>query len=140
MSARRLLHHTAKEIIMPYKNSRPIDQNKSQKTPPPPGIEGEGSYSATKDYNQRTEEFLDDHDPEALGREAAEALEGDEGDELRTAEQSAKKGPQSAQNKGAPTKNASAKKPVSEQDKRSIERSEGEGMLGASNDKKSDKH
>src|SRR5688572_19994877 len=54
---------------------------------------GEGNYEATRDYNERTEEFLKDKKPEDIeqkAREAAKALEGAEGDELRAAEKKGK--------------------------------------------------
>lgn len=56
---------------------------------------GEGNYKATRDYNERTEEFLKDKKPEDIerkARDAAKALEGTEGDELRAAEQKGKSG------------------------------------------------
>lgn len=53
---------------------------------------GEGNYKATKDYNDRTEAFLDKNEGkvEWLAEDAAEALDGAEGDELRRAEEEAK--------------------------------------------------
>lgn len=53
---------------------------------------GEGNYKATKDYNDRTEAFLDKNEGkvEELAEDAAEALDGPEGDELRRAEEEAK--------------------------------------------------
>lgn len=53
---------------------------------------GEGNYKATKDYNDRTEAFLDKNEGkvEELAEDAAEALDGAEGDELRRAEEEAK--------------------------------------------------
>jgi hypothetical protein len=54
---------------------------------------GEGNYKATRDYNERTEEFLKDKTPEEIerkARDAAMALEGAEGDELRAAEKKGK--------------------------------------------------
>lgn len=53
---------------------------------------GEGNYKATKDYNDRTEAFLDKNEGkvESLAEDAAEALDGAEGDELRRAEEEAK--------------------------------------------------
>ena len=49
---------------------------------------GEGSYEGTCEYNRRTGKFLDEHgnEVEALARDAAEALDGAEGEELRKAE------------------------------------------------------
>ena len=49
---------------------------------------GEGNYQATRDYNRRTERFLDEHgnEVEDLARQAEQALDGPEGEELRRAE------------------------------------------------------
>lgn len=53
---------------------------------------GEGNYKATKDYNERTERFLDKNGDkvEDLAEDAAKALDGAEGDELRKAEAAGK--------------------------------------------------
>ena len=53
---------------------------------------GEGNYRATRDYNRRTERFLDEHgnEVEDLARQAEQALDGEEGDELRRAEEQGK--------------------------------------------------
>lgn len=50
---------------------------------------GEGSYEGTRDYNRRTEKFLDEHGNKVdeLARDAAEALDGAEAEELRDAEE-----------------------------------------------------
>ena len=48
--------------------------------------EGEGSRTAAKDYNERTEQFMKNDDVEARAREAAAALDSEEGEELRKAE------------------------------------------------------
>jgi len=116
----------------------------------PPALEGEGSYSGTRDYNQRTEEFLANNDPEALGKDAAEALEGDEGDELRAAEKTAKngeegmqanarskqKGDQSKGKQGGDNGQREAERKKTENDKRAMDRAAGEGMIPKSGDKK----
>ena len=49
---------------------------------------GKDSYEGTREYNRRTGKFLDEHgnEVEALARDAAEALDGVEGEELRKAE------------------------------------------------------
>ncbi|MGE3141993.1 MAG: hypothetical protein AB7L65_01620 [Hyphomonadaceae bacterium] len=52
-------------------------------------IEGEGSYTGTKDYNKRTKEFLDREGAdgvEHLAEDAADALDSTEGEALRKAE------------------------------------------------------
>ena len=48
----------------------------------------EGSYAGTRENNRRTGNFLDEHgnELEALACDAAEALDGAEGEELRKAE------------------------------------------------------
>jgi len=53
---------------------------------------GEGNYRATRDYGKRTERFLDAHgnEVEDLARQAEQALDGEEGDELRRAEERGK--------------------------------------------------
>jgi hypothetical protein len=50
--------------------------------------QGEGSYEGTREYDERTKDFLDrkGKDVPKLARDAAEALDGKEGDELRAAE------------------------------------------------------
>ena len=49
--------------------------------------EGEGNRAAAQEYNQRTEEFTRETDVDKLAREAAQALDGAEGQALRAAEQ-----------------------------------------------------
>lgn len=53
---------------------------------------GEGSYEGTRDYNKRTETFLDQKGEkvEDLARDAARALDSDEGVELEQAEEQGK--------------------------------------------------
>jgi hypothetical protein len=53
---------------------------------------GEGNYKASRDYKERTEKFLDANKGkvESLAEEAAAALDGSEGDELRRAEDEGK--------------------------------------------------
>ncbi|WP_295631421.1 hypothetical protein [Novosphingobium sp.] len=53
---------------------------------------GEGSYEGTREYDERTKEFLDKKgkDMPQLARDAADALDGPEGDALRKAEEEAK--------------------------------------------------
>jgi hypothetical protein len=54
--------------------------------------QGEGSYEGTREYDERTRQFLDKKgkDVPQLARDAADALDGAEGDELRKAEAVAK--------------------------------------------------
>ncbi len=49
-------------------------------------IEGEGSYSGTKDYNESTAEFLKKGKVDEAAKEARRALDSKEGDELKAAE------------------------------------------------------
>jgi hypothetical protein len=56
-------------------------------------LEGEGSYTATRKYNQHLAEHQRTEDVERLAEDAREALEGEEGGELRQAEEKAKQGP-----------------------------------------------
>jgi hypothetical protein len=55
-------------------------------------IEGEGSYSGTRDYNERTKDFIKRKSSqiESLAEDAEEALDGPEGDELKRAENEGK--------------------------------------------------
>ena len=55
-------------------------------------VEGEGSYSATRRYDEGVQRSVAKGDVERLAKEAAQALDGPEGDELRRAEQAAKRG------------------------------------------------
>ena len=50
--------------------------------------QGEGSYEGAREYDQRTKAFLDKKAKAVpqLARDAADALDGKEGDELRAAE------------------------------------------------------
>lgn len=51
----------------------------------PSKVEGEGSYSATRDYNERTREYLDKADVQA-DAQAAEPRSQDEAREMEEAE------------------------------------------------------
>jgi hypothetical protein len=62
--------------------------------PTKPVVEGEGSYTGTRRYNERLREHLRSGNTDKEAREAREALEGAEGAELEEAERRAKKGPQ----------------------------------------------
>lgn len=65
---------------------------KPQTGAPQPGVEGEGSYTATRRYNEGVQEHLATHDVEAEAEEALEALEGEEREELEAAEERGKRG------------------------------------------------
>ncbi len=55
----------------------------------PESERGEGSYKGSKDYDERSEKFLEKNRDKVteMAREAADALDGSEGEELREAEQ-----------------------------------------------------
>lgn len=55
----------------------------------PESERGEGNYKASKDYDERSEKFVEKNRDKLseMAREAADALDGSEGDELREAEQ-----------------------------------------------------
>jgi hypothetical protein len=76
---------------MPSKQSRTATPNRGRQ------LEGEGSYSATRSYNQHLGQALSDKRSIERGAEAArKAVEGPEGAELRQAEKRAKAGPRGA--------------------------------------------
>jgi hypothetical protein len=56
------------------------------------GLEGEGSYTATHNYDEGVARSVAAGKTEELGKKAAKALDGPEGDELRAAEKAAKQG------------------------------------------------
>jgi len=56
------------------------------------GIEGEGSYSGTRDYNKRTADFLKKGKVDKAAKDAERALESDEADALKSAEEKGKAG------------------------------------------------
>lgn len=56
------------------------------------GVEGEGSYTATHNYNEGVKKSVASGNAAKLGEKAKEALEGPEGDALREAEKAAKAG------------------------------------------------
>ncbi len=49
-------------------------------------VEGEGSYTATHNYNEGVERSVQRGDTASLAEDAKQALEGEEGDALRDAE------------------------------------------------------
>jgi hypothetical protein len=55
--------------------------------------EGEGSRTAARRYNKATEDYVRSNDVTSKAREAEQALDGGERDELLEAEQKAKNGP-----------------------------------------------
>jgi hypothetical protein len=56
------------------------------------GLEGEGSYTATENFDKSEREFVAKHKAEIpkMGKDAEEALDGPEGDELRKADAESK--------------------------------------------------
>ena len=56
------------------------------------GIEGEGSYSGTRDYNKRTADFIKKGKVDEAAKEAERAMESDEAAELKKAEAQGKAG------------------------------------------------
>lgn len=61
--------------------------------PPAQPLEGEGSASATRNYNRHLGEAIAEGDLEAAADAARRALEGPEGEELLRAAEQAKRGP-----------------------------------------------
>jgi hypothetical protein len=55
-------------------------------------VEGEGSYSGTKDYNDRTDRFIKSGKVEQAARDAAKAIDSPEAAELKQAEDKGKAG------------------------------------------------
>jgi hypothetical protein len=66
---------------------------KDDSSKPTQPLEGEGSYSATRRYNQHVGDAIDSGDVEAAADAARRALEGSERDELERAEKQGKAGP-----------------------------------------------
>jgi hypothetical protein len=62
-------------------------------TTPGSGVEGEGSYTATRRYNEGLREHIEHHDVESEAEAARQAVEGDERAELEAAEEQGKRGP-----------------------------------------------
>lgn len=55
-------------------------------------VSGEGSYEATRRYNEGLEKSVQRGDADELAEEAKKALDGPEGEELRKAEEQGKQG------------------------------------------------
>ena len=55
-------------------------------------IEGEGSYSGTEDYNKRTADFIKKGKVDQAAKEAERAMDSDEAEELKSAEEKGKAG------------------------------------------------
>lgn len=63
-------------------------------------VEGEGSYSATADYNKRTAEFLKKGNVDDAARDAMRALDSEEAAALEAAEAKGKAGDPKGQGQG----------------------------------------
>jgi hypothetical protein len=55
-------------------------------------IEGEGSYSGTKDYNDRTGKFIKDGKVDKAAKDAVHAIDSPEAAQLKQAEEKGKAG------------------------------------------------
>lgn len=62
--------------------------NRKQPDRPANGVEGEGSYTAARDYQRSVRAFMEKHGEqiEEFAEDAEHALESAEGEELRNAE------------------------------------------------------
>lgn len=65
-----------------------MDKRKTKSTV----VEGEGSYTATHNYERGLEKSVAEGKSDELARAAQKAYDGPEGDKLRKAEQAAKNG------------------------------------------------
>ena len=64
------------------------DSNKKTKD----GVEGEGSYSGTRDYNERTADFIKKGKVDKAAQEAKRAMDSAEASDLEAAEEQGKAG------------------------------------------------
>jgi len=67
-------------------------QDTSKKKTPKDGVEGEGNYSGTRDYNERTAKFIKEGKVDKAAKEAERAMDSDEAAELKKAEAQGKAG------------------------------------------------
>ena len=56
------------------------------------GVEGEGSYSGTKDYNDRTAKFIKDGKVDKAAKDAVKSMDSPEAARLKQAEEKGKAG------------------------------------------------
>ena len=56
------------------------------------GIEGEGSYKGTEEYNKRTADFIKKGKVDQAAKDAEQAMDSDEAEELTSAEDTGKAG------------------------------------------------
>ncbi|WIM11681.1 MAG: hypothetical protein OJF58_002640 [Enhydrobacter sp.] len=66
------------------------------------GIEGEGSYSGTRAYDEATAKFIKDGKVDKAAKQAEQAMESDEAAELKAAEAKGKAGDPRGQNRKKP--------------------------------------
>jgi hypothetical protein len=91
--ARPLLLVSTKEKQMKPREQNQVSENEATRAKPGTSAdqnEGEGSRSADRHYREGVEKTVKSGRVEELGEEAKQALEGEEGDELREAEEEAK--------------------------------------------------
>jgi hypothetical protein len=67
-------------------------QDDSKKTPKSNGVEGEGSYSGTREYNKRTADFIEKGKVDKAAQDAKRAMDSGEAADLKTAEEKGKAG------------------------------------------------
>ena len=56
------------------------------------GIEGEGSYKGTEEYNKRTADFIKKGKVDQAAKDAEKAMDSDEAADLKSAEEKGKAG------------------------------------------------
>lgn len=56
------------------------------------GVEGEGSYSGTRDYNERTADFIKKGKVDKAAQDARQAVDSGEAADLKAAEEKGKAG------------------------------------------------
>ena len=76
-------------------------QDPNKKTPKD-AVEGEGSYSATRVYNQRTADFIQKGKVDKAAQEAKRAMESGEAGALKSAEEKGKAGDPRGMGKAKP--------------------------------------
>jgi len=76
-------------------------QDTSKKTPKD-GVEGEGSYSGTRDYNQRTADFIKKGKVDKAAQDAKRAMDSSEAESLKSAEEKGKAGDPRGMGKAKP--------------------------------------
>ncbi len=72
--------------VDPKAETQPQLKSSTDAAPAGGGVEGEGSYTATHNYNAGLKKSIDEGKSDELAQKAKQALDGPEGDELRKAE------------------------------------------------------